>query len=537
MAQTVDAATAELCRTLGVPLPDTDAGEGDGSAAPGGELAQGEASGPRWRPLVLVPIPGLDTLVGIVKPPLDVIKALLQVIAGLLGVLSAILIGLLDPYRAIILAAYQLLKDLLEDLLNTGAYFYYDAPGITSRAMSLAEMGVPTEPAKTFNHGRQGGPPPAPAPDAYVQWGERFAQSFDDPGDSHRPVLSDGASVMAVFIVAAAPSPEALRQLLYLLGKLFNLQAFIEGFDRFQAKSPDPDLSRARTDPVAPDWEAARLKDLFPPLKHLLAIPEALRALLLGIDNAIALLKDMATAIQEKAQVLLDMANAIQAVIDLLDALSASGLHVLPVMTTEGVAGLKRAFVEAKDRPPGGYVGGVCLLAAGPGMADATVLWNLLGQGGAFEQLEGALAANRALISEAAEKNDLDGKLQNLAGSARQAALDLQAAVLAAPEQFVSDLGRPAEELAELVQNTPAGFIDLVNEAGKTYGTDAIAQGEAWVNESRKRGPRSLALSLGARSDAPEPAPDLNEPEPPSAEGSGSSGSSAAPSTSGGAKP
>ncbi|HTV21062.1 MAG TPA: hypothetical protein VMG12_20395 [Polyangiaceae bacterium] len=523
MAPTGDAATAELCRTLGVPLPDGDAGEGDGGAAPGGELT--EAGGPRWRPLALVPIPGLDTLVGIVKPPLDVIKALLQVIAGLLSVLSAILIGLLDPYRAIILAAYQALKDLLEDLLNSGAYFYYDAPGITSHEMTLADMGVPTEPAQTFNHGREGGPPPAPVPDAYVKWGERFAQSFDDPGDSHRPVLSDGASVMAVFIVAAAPSPEALRQLLYLLGKLFNLQAFIDGFERYSAQSPDPDLSRARTDPVAPDWEAARLKDLFPPLKHLLAIPEALRTLLLGIDNAIALLKDMAQAIQEKAQVLLDMANAIQAVIDLLDSLAASGLHVLPVMTTEGVAGLKRAFVEATNRPPGGYVGGVCLLAAGPGMADATVLWNLLGQGGAFEQLEGAIAQTRDLVDAEAKKNDLAGKLQNLAGSAEQAALDLQNAVLSAPGQFVDDLGRPAEELAELVQETPAGFVDLVNEAGKTYGSDAIAQGEAWVNESRKRGPRSLALSLGARSDTPEPAPDLNEPSPDEASSDSDDGS------------
>jgi hypothetical protein len=521
VAQTGDGATAELCRTLGVPLPDTDAGEDDGVAAPGGDLSEADASGPRWRPLVLVPIPGLDTLIGIVKPPLDVIKALLQVIAGLLSVLSAILIGLLDPYRAIILAAYQLLKDLLTDLLNSGAYFYYDAPGITSHEMTLADMGVPTEPAKTFNHGRQGGPPPAPVPDAYVKWGERFAQSFDDPGDSHRPILSDGASVMAVFIVAAAPSPEALRQLMYLLGKLFNLQAFIDGFERHQAKSPDPDLSRARSEPVAPDWEAARLKDLFPPLKHLLAIPEALRALLLGIDNAIALLKDMAQAIQDKVQVLLDMANAIQAVIDLLDALKASGLHVLPVMSTEGVAGLKRAFVEATHRPPGGYVGGVCLLAAGPGMADATVLWNLLGQGGAFEQLEGALAQNRALIDAEAKKNDLEGKLQNLGTSARQAVLDLQNAVLSAPEQFATDLGRPAEELAELVQNTPAGFVDVVREAGKTYGSDAIAQGEAWVNESRKKGPRSLALSLGARSDAPEPAPDLAEPEPETTAGAG----------------
>jgi hypothetical protein len=509
VADQPDADTAELCGALGVPLALPEEGGGEGTP---GEVPA--PAGPRWRPLVLVPIPGLDTIVGLVKPPLDVIKALLQVVAGLLSVLSAILIGLLDPFRAIILAAYQLLKDLLEDLLNAGGYLYYDAPGITSREASLAELGLAVEPAKTFTHGRTGGPPPPPAPDAYAKWGERFVQSFDDPGDRSRPVLSDGASVMGVFIVAAAPSPEALRQMLYLIGKLFNLQAFLEGWERFRAGSPDPDLTRARTDSVAPDWESVRLKDLFPPLAHLLAVPEALRALLLGVDSTVALLKDMARAIQDKVQVLIDMASAIQAVIDLLDALKASGLHVLPVMSTQGVAGLKEAFVKASNRPPGGYIGGICLLAAGPGMADATVLWNLLGQGGAFEQLENAAAATRKLVDEEARKNGLADKLRNLEGTARQAGQDLTDAVLEAPASFASDLRRPVEELVEAVRSTPAALADLAEEAQRVYVDEPIARGQAWVNESRKKGPRSLALALGATSDTPPP-PDPADLRPP----------------------
>jgi hypothetical protein len=530
VADPVEHAIAEpVCAPLGVVLPGIE--PTSGSTSP---LAGSEDLGPRWRPLVLAPIPGLSTLLGTIKPPLEVIKALLSVIAALLDVLAAILIGLLDPYRALVLAAYQLLKDFFTDLINAGGYLYFDAPGITSPAPTLEDLGIPTDPAGTFEAGRTGGAPPPVVPDAYVIWGDRFAQSFDDPGDDQRPILSDGASIAAVFIAVAAPSADAVRQLLYLLGKLFNLQAFIDAWERFQLTSPDPDLSRARGDSVAPDWEAFRLKDLFPPITKLMAIPEALKALLLTGDGLASLLRDMAQAIKDKVQVLTEIVDAIQAVIDLLDALASSGMHALPVLSTTGVAGLKDAFVKAADRPPGGYMGGLCVLAAGPGIANATILWNLLGQGGAFEQLELAAEQTAATAEGAAALADLDAKAAALEETAVQAGEDMREAIENAPEALAADLGRPVNEVIETVQNAPGELNDLINEAGANVNA-AVARGQTWIDNSRKKGPRSLALGVsvppappqaplpGARSvpAAPEPDPFGTPGDEPRASSSG----------------
>jgi hypothetical protein len=515
---------AELCRDLGVTLPGGEGGSGSttgettGTAASalGGLPAPPEPSPlipgsptARWSPLVLAPIPGLSTLVGIVKPPLTVIKALLTVIAAFADILAAILTSGLDPYRALILAAYQLIKNLLEDLVNAGGYLYFDAPGITSPPASLAELGIPVQPAADFRHGREGLPPPAIV-DAYVKWGERFSRSFDDPGDRQRPILSNGASVMAIFIVAAAPSMAGLRQLLYLLGKLFNITPFIKAIEDFHPASPDPDLTQVRTDSVAPDWKAARLKDLWPDIEKLLAIPDALRALLLNVDKVAGMLAALANALKDKAQTLSDMANAVQAIIDLLDALSAAGLYVLPVMSSQGPEGLRKGFQNALDRPPGGYIGGVCLLAAGPGMSNATVLFNLLAQGGAVAQLEGAWSQTKALARDEAAQNELGARLDKLGGSLERLPHQVAKAVNDAPEAFAEDLKRPVEEVVDLAEKTPAALADLAAEAkGRLY-DDAVARANLWIADSRQRGPRSLAMGLGANPDQPAPPRDTS---------------------------
>lgn len=504
---------AELCGDAGVviepPASSADAATSSDGASSAADAEDADV-GPRWRPLVLVPIPGLDAILGTVKPPLEVIKALLQVIAAFASTLAAILIGLLDPYRALVMAAYQLLRDLIQDITNSGAYLYYDAPGITSPLPTPAELGAPVELAKDFRAGKTAAPPPPAAPNGYAAWATRFAQSFDDPGDRERPTLSNGASVMAVFIVAAAPSAAALRQLMYLLGRLFNIASFIFAWEKFLQDSPDPDRSRAQLDPVAPDWKAARLKDLIPPIEQLEAIPEALRSLLLAGDNAAALLNELAAAINDKAKTLSDMADAIQQLIDLLDALRAAGLQVLPVMTTEGVEGLKRAFLSAENRPDGAYLAGICLLASGPSMAQATVLWNLLGQGGAFEQLALAAKETRDRAQQAAEAAGLEEKWENLETTAERAAEEVVESLANAPVELAEDLGRTAEELVEHATR-PGELVDLAREqldavtteAGRVFVTEAVAKGEAAVREARKRGPRALVAREVARSGEP----------------------------------
>ncbi|RKG63566.1 hypothetical protein D7W79_40110, partial [Corallococcus exercitus] len=373
MAEFNDAAIAELhgalevcCEELAKALAETEGT--DGTGADGNGTDAGAAAGPAWRPLVIGVPPGLEQLVGIVKPPLQIIIAVLQFVKALLQALAAILLGLPDPFRALILAAYALLKDIIDDLLNAGAYLYADAPGIGPTETNLAETGFIPNVPRDFKAGFALERPPV-TPDGFARWAGRFTASFDDPGDNSRPTVTDGAPVQAVFIVMAAPSLDALRQALYLLGKLLNISAFKKAFEKYPRGALDPRRARARGKSVKPDWKSARMRDLFPDLEKLLILPEALRSLLLSVDNLAALIKSLAAAMQDKVQVLMKLVQAVQAIIDLLDALKSAGMYALPVSTTGGVAGLKQAFLTAANRPPGGYVGGICLLAAGPNLA------------------------------------------------------------------------------------------------------------------------------------------------------------------------
>lgn len=542
MAAPPDAATAELqtalercCAQLAAAL---EAEEGAPATSDGAvsssAVAAAEAETLRWRPLVLGTVPGLEQLVSIVKPPLQVIIAVLQFVQALLKTLAAILIGILDPFRALILAAYALLTDIINDLLGTGAYMYVDAPGIFPTEMNLQQSGIFVDPPREFRAGQALQPPPV-IPGSFDRWASRFAASFDDPGDDQRPTVTQGAPVQAVFIVMAAPSLEALRQALYLLGKLFNIDAFKVAFEKYAKGSPDPRRSRARSKPVAPDWRAARLVDLFPPLKELSALPEALLGLLMSIDQLSQLLRDLANAMQEKAAVLMKLAEAVQAIIDLLEALKSAGMYVLPVATTGGVNDLKTAFVRAQNRPPGGYVGGVCLLASGPNLAKATMLWELLGASSTMDAMQGKLSLSdlasqlqasalgeAATILEASgeEIADAAGQLKTKAAASGEALLD---AVKSAPGDFVHALGQTPAELEQLAKTGRAELVGMLEDAESLLSLpdeDVLKAIEA-TNQARRRGARSLALGFGMPGSAAPPAvPPADAAPPPTPGGS-----------------
>jgi hypothetical protein len=433
----------------------------------------------RWEPLVMLAPPGLATMLETIKTPIEVIKTVLEVIAAILDALAAILIGLLDAYRAIILAAYNALKALIEDILNSGVYLYYDAPGLTSLDATLSEMGFPTDPVQLFKAGQAGAPEPVIDNTAFERWAFRFGESFDDPGDDQRPVFSDGAGIDAVFIGVAMPSFAALKQIIYLLGKLFNIDAFINAIDRYNDASPDPDLTRARMQSVAPDWEAVRLKDLFPPLRFLLLVPELLKALLLSVDNLAGLIAALAQALEDKAAVLGQLVDALQAVIDLLDALQSSGLKVLSVSTSEGVEGLKTQFLAAENRPEGGFMAGLCLLAAGPLKAAAAPLWAILGQASSLEKaaaLEEQQAAQAAASDPATWANTASSPLD---------ALGALTAAASAPGAAAA-IGRSPAEIAAMAQTSPLDLVKAADQAGNPTAAAIAAKGRSWAREARK---------------------------------------------------
>jgi hypothetical protein len=521
LQQALERCCADLAAALAVAEVPAPAGPG-AVVEDGGEA---EAGGPRWQPLILAPIPGLDTLVDIVKPPLQVIVALLKVIAALLQALAAILIGLPDIFRALILAAYALLRDIINDLLNTGAYMYVDAPGITPTEVGLRETGIFLEPEADWKAGRTLQPAPV-VPDGFTRWATRFAASFDDPGDLHRPVITEGAPIQAVFIVMAAPSLESLRQLIYLLGRLLNIDRFKVAFEQYDPKWEDPRRNRARrTRSVPPDWQSKRLRDVFPALEGLMVLPEALKSLLSAVDSLSALIRNLAAAIQEKANLLLQLAAAIQAIIDVLDALKSTGMYSLGVATQGGVAGLRQAFMTATNRPPGGYIGGVCFLASGPNLAKAAMLFDLLGGTTAIELAEGKIsleqAARQGAIGQAAAVLEgagapLGDAFDAFASTVTDESKAFVDAVASAPAGFYASVGQTREELVRAAGEMRALAVDAIAGAGALVpDLPHIEAGVAHTRQAQRFGARSLALGHGTREpDSLLRAPDEEPPEP-----------------------
>jgi len=496
-SQLASLADAELLRSLEGEVPPA-ASSLDLPGPPGGGTASVEdilagTAGPRWRPLLVGLPPGVEAMLDTVKPPLTAIVAILKLLATFLEILKVLLIGIPDPFYALILAAYKALQALINDLLNTGAYLYYDAPGFTSKEVSLAELGLAVEARSLFDAGQNAeAAPPFPL-DGFERWAGRFAASFDDPGDAARPILSTGASVESVFIVGAAPTLEALAQLVWLLGNLLNLDAFKRAFDRFVAGSPDPGRSRVDQQSVAPDWHSTKLADLLPPLKSLQQVPEILMGLMAKLQSVMDLLADLANAVGQKVQVLLALADMIQKVIDLLDALKAAGLYILPVATNEGVAGLKKAFVEAKNRPEGGYLCGVCLLAAGPGLKDAAILWEILAGGALAKAGEEAGKLSVEAYEKQKDAAEAFGK------SARDAYNDMVDAVESLPEKTLESLGQTAEDLRDGLLNAPADIYEVLADAKQELLDDALREGTERARQAQRHGDRSLAMYLGGQ--------------------------------------
>ncbi|MCB9947521.1 MAG: hypothetical protein H6842_06815 [Rhodospirillaceae bacterium] len=489
-------------------------------------LAALEEAEPRWHSLTLGQIPGVDQFVTVAKTPLEVIAAILNFVAGILDVISKFLLAFPDPFRALILAAYTLLKSIIDDLLGSGAYVYFDAPGISSNAATLRDMGAAIPELPRWVAGDKP-PQPAPEPDGFQQWAHRFEQSFDDPGDDNRPTFSDGASVEALFIVATAPQLANLLAVLPILAQLLDLSAFRSAWEKFLEGADDQDRAQLRSDSVAPDWRAWRLRDIGPPaypLRELEKIPEYLKALLVSVDNIVELIKNLVKAIQSKVALLQELIKIIEAVIDMIKALSATGLHALAVSTDEGVAGLKKAFLEAGNRPNTDADGvvqtahavvGVCLLS---GTSNILPIWALLGEDksfaeayqGAYDDWKGladqglqALKDTKALAVESVEGQQLgtgtpaDLGFKGLWGDLGDAADAQKDAALRA-----LGLGEAeADEKARSGRNALIAGLEQAAAEGTPLDPRVLAQIEA-TRRARRRGSRSLAMAYG---DTPKP--------------------------------
>ncbi len=492
---------------------------------PGGGYAGVGAEYPLcWQPLVLGSVPGVEELATIVEGPLQVIAAVLRFIAGVLDVISNFLLGFPDPWQALIWAAYNLLKAIIDDFLATGVYLYFDAPGVTSNWVVLSDMGLVKPPPEKWQHGGPRGDRGA-SPDGFERWAYRFAQSFDDPGDERRPVFSDGADLQAMFVIATAGQLPDLRRLMELLGQLIDIKPFVNAWKKYSPTAFDPDRSRVRGASTAPDWVSWKLRDIAPkkyPMRKLEILPELLKCLLFNVDDLIALLRDLIAAVQAKVQLLLELVEIVQSIIDLIKSLTATGLHYLAVTTNQGVSGLQQAFQDAGNRPnvvvdedglevasTAQAIAGVCFLG---GSTGALPIWSLLGSGMDFEKAYG-------INADGEWEGGLLGQLQDVGDVAVEAAKDTKALAEEAweddPESStfgskgLKDLGEDlltglglteeeADEKAQTSQNELVSGIEQYVEEGGVVDVHVLAHIEA-TRRARRRGRRSLALGLGGK--------------------------------------
>ena len=447
------------------------------------------SAGPRWRPMVIDLPPGLDQLLGIVEPPLNILVALLKLLVGFLAILRALLLSIPDPFEALIRAAVAALEAIIADILGSGGYLYADAPGLTSPDLTLAEAGYSVDLPKSFKAGQQEqGAPPLP-PDGFAKWAARFQQSFDDPGDDQRPKVSAGAPVEAVFIVGAAPTLQDLARLAYLLGRLFNIEDFLLAWERFVKGSEDQGGDTVQGRPVAPNWEAFTITDIIPPMAVLEEVPALLEGLLSKVDGVLGLLADLAGALEAKAQVLLEMAEMLQDLIALLRSLESAGLYLLPVSTSDGVEGLRAAFEAATSRPEGGYVMGVCLLAAGPDLGKVGLLWEML-VGGSF--VDAAVETWERVVEA---KDETLAASEDFGDEVKESYDQLRDAILDAPQGLLDSIGRSQEQLMTLFEQSPAEALELwVSAAGEGAARD-FARGRKQVPKGK--GERGLSQYLG----------------------------------------
>jgi hypothetical protein len=175
---------------------------------------------------------------------------------------------------------------------------------------------------------------------------------------------------------------------------------------------------------------------------------------------------------------------------------------MLPVFTTEGVEGLKRKFIEAEDRPPSGYVAGLCLLAAGPGIADMTVIYDLFSSPDARQAALDSMTAAWDKTKEEAEQEWKDKGVENAwndaESTAEQAVSDLEKAGRSMMDVSAGDFTGIGGAIADIAKGGPVK--DIENLAADVEGEvgDAVKRARGWTEQSKKRAPRSLVTGHAA---------------------------------------
>lgn len=295
----------------------------------------------------------------------EAVAFILDAMAKALDALTSFIVGLELP--DFVQELLDLIAIIREDLFATGFYF-----------LNCFEHGYEQIMKEIASPGRN-------TKVKFKEFLDYMNEAYDDKGDEKRPQFN--TTVVALALTVAAPTYQEFLDIFRSIAKLWPSNAEIRRILRLlEIAVTGGDVSEAS---VKPDWRDTNVEELFPEFAELIdeGITKIIKYLAKS-KNSIEALQELITTINLKVQAL---NNAIQDMVDLLatlnDLLAASGIWGVFIETNKGISGIKKALLDARNRPFGDtpiFVSGCIILAGAPDIVGAsadvvTVFRNLFG--------------------------------------------------------------------------------------------------------------------------------------------------------------
>jgi len=296
---------------------------------------------PSWASYTIPMIPGLETPIEGASAGLTAMKGALEAFAGLADALAKIA---------------RLYPDLVNQAVKTPLYALR-AVAVQITDLLTHDPAFYVDPGPLYTDG---------APDGMTGFLKRWSDSFYDEGDKNRPVFAADAHVAALLIVAGAndlPSFTAIMETLSII-------IATPGRCSVRKKAPTERHLEAleKTLSTPPDWKKAPLAENIPPMGDLAELLNKAVGLMDAADDLATLIQDVANLAQKRAEALDKLVDQLQTALETIRGLlKSTGLYVVKLDSTSGIAGLLEAATSAETPPPWNgeaYVAGFCALSA-----------------------------------------------------------------------------------------------------------------------------------------------------------------------------
>ena len=282
-------------------------------------------------------------VLAIIEPPVDEegIEGVAEVLDGLNEVLAdadevvqvaAQILALFDsadPVAGAIAVLQAVLNDLIDDLLNTGVYFFPVLPG-----PAVTEFAQPFPTQTALN---------------------RIVESLSDRMDSERPQATAQAGYAAVVFLGGVDKYfdflGLYRAIQALLGDQSKWKQIGDLFESFEFQELKPERGYRKSEGVGWNWHSLRLEEIEAVEQALLQAKALINSYLLSIKSS---LSDVIKIIRKRIAMYLKVLRKIIAFIRFLNDLAnlASSLDMVMVYGTEGGVGkMAEDIVNSTNKP------------------------------------------------------------------------------------------------------------------------------------------------------------------------------------------